>query len=336
MRRDVRSCRRGWLCLGGWLLISSLWITANVQADPIFHSTIQAVNQYGSSAWTPVPGAIVEGIVINNPWDMLAYSNAANSPQWQVFIQTSQAGDFGGTALYMRREKPFPGHPGNLPYSPEEWDAEMERLNYPNGVTPPLQRGDRIRVQALAPGLQFRGKFNINEAHSKDEDRNFHITILERGLTPLASLLSLTDVKDASNEFIFDPARLTGAEHYQGSLVRLEGLTLDDPQNWALDGTVTVRQGNLTMPLKLGLDPNLLSVNTLAMQTLGFSLTAIMDQEDPGRSDPNLGVTLFQEGYRLWLTNASDLNVLPEPRTLLLAVLGGLLALPLVRRHHRR
>ncbi len=326
MRRSFRTWRVC-ACLGAWIVASAVWCASAVQADPIFHSTIQAVNQNGASTWAPgEPGTVLEGIVINNPWEMLDYSNAAASPQWQMFIQAVASGDYGGTALYMRREKPFPGHSGSLPYTPEEWDAEMDRLNFPAGATPQVQRGDRIQVVAGAPGLFFNGKFNINEQHSKDPLKDFSITILERGLTPLASLISLTDVKDGNDEFIFDQARLTGAEHYQGSLVRLEGLTLDDPQNWALNGKLTVRQGNLTMPLQLGLDPTLLSVDTLAMQSLGFSLTAIMDQEDANSSDG------YRQGYRLWLTNAGDLDVVPEPGTLLLVLLGAVCAIPITRK----
>lgn len=330
----ARKWRPAWLTMVGWMLASTLWCSPAVQADPIFHSVIQAVNDDGTSAWNPVAGAVVRGIVINNPGDMLDYRNAAADPAWQIFIQAYDPDhdpvgkDYGGTALYMRREKPSWMGGGSL-YTPDQWQQEMDRLNYPAGSgTPILQRGDWIEVTAGAPGLFYGGKFNINEQHSAALGKDFNITILGRNLPLEASSISLSDIKDASDSFIFDSTRQSGAEHYQGSLVRLEGLTLVDPDKWARDGTVTVRQGDLTMPLKLGLDDNLLSVNLDAMKKYGFSLTAIMDQEDS--TSPYTG------GYRLWLTNAADLDVVPEPGTLILTLMGGLSSLALVRNRTRR
>jgi hypothetical protein len=77
------------------------------------------------------------------------------------------------------------------------------------------------------------------------------------------------------------------------------------------------------------LDAGLMSVNTLAMQSAGFSLTAIMDQEDSNGNDGYL------HGYRLWLTNAGDVNVVPEPGALWLALLGAACAVPVARRYSR-
>ena len=291
---------------------------------PTLHSELQAVFDDGTSAWSGQSGDNVSliGIVINNPWDMLNYRGSAAQPQWQVFIQSVAPNDFGGTALYMRKNIPWNSSQN---YDALGWYEEMERVNYPGSATAPLQRGDLIRVDARAPGLFFAGKFNINEQHSKDAANNFDLTILERGLTPQASLIDLTYLKDASDQFIFDETRATGCEHYQGSLVHLDNLSLvDDPSKWVLDGTVMVRQGDLTMPLRLGLHPELLTIAPTADSL--FSITAILDQETPGGGP-------FTGGYRLWLTNAGDFSVVPEPSTLVLALLGGALLYPVVRRH---
>ena len=67
------------------------------------------------------------------------------------------------------------------------------------------------------------------------------------------------------------------------------------------------------MPLKLGLDPELLSIAPSAETQ--FSLTAILDQETPGGGP-------FTGSYRLWLTNANDFSAVPEPGTIVLAVTG--------------
>ncbi len=289
---------------------------------PTLHSELQAVFDDGTSAWGGQSGDNVSlvGIVINNPWDMLNYRTSAAQPQWQMFIQAVAPNDFGGTAVYMRKNIPWNSSQN---YDALGWYEEMERVNYPGAATAPLQRGDLVRVDARAPGLFFAGKFNLNEQHSKDAANNFDITILERGLTPQASLIDLTYLKDASDQFIFDETRAMGCEHYQGSLVHLDNLSLvDDPSKWVLDGTVTVRQGDLTMPLRLGLHPELLTLAPTAGSQ--FSITAILDQETPGGGP-------FTGGYRLWLTNAGDFSVVPEPSTLILAVLGGALLYPVVR-----
>lgn len=296
----------------------------------ISHSQYQAVQDDGTAAWPSggVPAYPIEliGVVINNPWDMLDYSLSAVQPQWQVFIQAVDPNDFGGTTLYMRQNIPW--NPSQN-YTDVEWTAEMSRINYPRlsdgsePVTEPLRRGDLIQVQALAPGLFYNGKYNINEQHQKEASKDFYITILQRNVPLSAASITLADLKDADNNFIFDQTRQTGCEHYQGSLVHLDGLLLVDPEHWTLDGTVTVRQGNLTVPMKLGIDPGLAAINASLLATTPFSATAILDQEDS--SSP------YTDGYRLWLTRAADLGrpleVIPEPSSVVLAGFGLALVL---------
>ena len=141
-----------------------------------------------------------------------------------------------------------------------------------------------------------------------------------------ASAIELSDLKDTNDDYIFDATREAGCEHYQGSLVHLDNLLLVDPANWALDGEVTVTKNGLTFGMKLGIDADLLSIDSGLLATTPFSVTAILDQES---SD-------FTTGYRLWLTNAGDLIVaVPEPGTVVLAIVAMLALLPW-RRPQRR
>lgn len=347
----------GWAVLAAGAVGFSVAVpqaAGQITYTPTKHSEYQIVHSDGTSAWPPgglqpYPVQMI-GLVINNPWDMLDYSLSATQPQWQVFFQSvnpydfpglisnpdEYAEDFGGTAMYMRKNHPWDP---NIFYTDDQWLAEMQRLNYPeyqgNPVTEPLRRGDLILVQAKAPGLFFRGKRNINEQHQVDPAYDFYITILARDVPLSAANITLADLKNPDDTFIFDQTRQTGCEHYQGSLVHLEDLLLVDPENWALDGTVTVKQtvgGNeLTFPLKLGIDPALEAINASLLATTPFSLTAILDQEDP--SSP------YTDNYRLWLTSISDLEapfaVVPEPASVALLSVGIAL-LWILRRYWRR
>jgi hypothetical protein len=208
----------------------------------------------------------------------------------------------------------------------------VNRLNYPvdlggHQVTTPLQYGDVVLVQANAPGLFYAGKLNVNEQHSTDPAKDFSITILQRGTTPTAAQIALSDLKNASDDFLFDATRATGCERYQGGLVHLDGLTLVDPADWGLGKTVTVRQGVLTFPMQLGLDPALALVDAAALNATPFSATAILDQED--------GSSPYTGGYSLWLTSASGLMVVPEPGSLISLTLAALTASLIWRRRPR-
>ncbi len=289
---------------------------ASTQAQtftPTKHSEYQAVYDDGTSAWleswqNPYPIQLT-GVVINNPWDMLDFSNSATSPAWQVYIQAIASDDFGGTALYMRKITPW-----SESYNDEQWTAEMQRLNNPVGSSSPLKRGDVVRVNARAPGLFYGGKYNVNEKHLTGAAYDFDIEVIGSATPDVTSLL-LSDLKDSSDNFIFDSSRATGCERYQGSLVQLDNLLLVDSSAWGRNGTVKVKQGSLTFDMKLGLDPALDFINASALQTTPFSVKAILDQEDGGFP--------HTDNYRLWLTNADDLEMVPEASSLALWVIGA-------------
>jgi hypothetical protein len=311
-----------WACC---FLLPSV-VSAQVTYTPITHSAFQAVldeEDAGKPAW---PGKDVEpypieltGVVVNNPGNMLNYNNAASFPQWQVYIQAQAGapGDFGGTALYMLKYSWIPGQQ----YTDTEWANEMNRVNYPlnlsgQQVSTPLQYGDVVKVDAKAPGLFYNGKYNVNEKHMKSPDYDFSITVLARDTVPSAASITLEDLKNSDNTFIFDDKRATGCEHYQGSLVHLDSLLLTDPLDWELGKTVTVRQGSLTFPMIVGLDSAFSSVDPFVLQTSPFSVTAIMDQESAD----------LTSGYRFWLTEGANLTVssVPEPSGLAMLAAGGL------------
>jgi hypothetical protein len=299
------------------LLIITLAITAdNAHADidwesvPLTkHATLQGVNTAGNSTFSSAAFPIrLQGIVLNDPEDMLD-STANYIPfsgpqdffnfggQWQVFIQSVDPNDIGGTALWMAQNV------GNVPwhqdsdysYSNDDWNAEISRLSL-NGT---LQAGDLIEVRART-GLPFGGKFNVNENHSNEPEFDFEIVLLQKdyGL-PTPQEISISDVRNEFDQDLFDFTRQTGGERYQSQLVQLDHLQLVSG-SWAPDELVTVTdESGRTLSLKLGLDSAFGSMST---PTGVFSATGIFNQESTG--------------YQLWVTEANDI--------LLQALLGDL------------
>jgi len=149
---------------------------------------------------------------------------------------------------------------------------------------------------------------------------------LERNTTPTVQNITLADLKNPDDTFIFDETRTTGCEHYQGTLVHLEGLTIVDASKWTLENRydpVVVKQivdgHELTFELVLGLDKNLRNIG-YDLTATPFNLTAILNQEVNYKAGEN-----DMQGYELWWTNASGLTVVPEPGCLALLT-GGLVA----------
>ena len=323
---------------------SACWLLSVSPANAIDtkFSALETVDSYGYGTYsTSTPPITLTGVVINNPYDMLN-----GNSEWQIFFQTLDTNDYGGTALYMRTTHPMTGAVLYDSTTSPTWTSELSRLMYSGTDGLALGYGDVIQVTAKAPGMFFGGKYNINEMHSSDPANDFSIAIQQRGATPAHAPITLDNLKDASNQFLFNVDRqlVNNCEHYQGSLVHLDNLILDSGA-WAPDGTVVVKQlgqGDRTFDLKLGLDSDLFtsSIKSKAQSNL-FSVTAILDQEDYGYTvtdpdSPDVGNTFFTGGYRLWLTNADQLQAVPEPSSLVLMAIGTLTGMLLWRRRSVR
>lgn len=103
----------------------------------------------------------------------------------------------------------------------------------------PFRRGVEIRVRA--PGLAFRGQSNVNEQHTNNPAADFDLVLLEAGYgVSMPSVLTLENLKDANDQFIFDPARLIGPEHHQGTLVRVNNVWVVDSTAWGTNATLTI------------------------------------------------------------------------------------------------
>jgi hypothetical protein len=278
------------------LSIASVTFAAD-PCTPVTHWELQAVNEDGTGAYDTAGKVIIQGIVLNKPGDMVdPTADYQEEPvdmggQWQIFVQ-GEANDHAGTAVYMGQNYellPWIYPPGS--YTDPNWIAEMKRLNAVK-----ISPGDRVKVTGYY--MFYKGKTNINERHEFDDANNFTIELLTRGVgLPRPEVITLDDVKDASDDFIFDPDRLTGCEYYQGRLVRINDVNfVGDVNNWGPDAEMQITDGAKTFPIKLGLGTGIYAgSNNL---TGPFDVIGIFDQEP----EPPYGVPPdCKAGYRIWV-----------------------------------
>jgi len=261
---------------------------ASAQTAVVTHVELQAVTSTGTSAWVESFPFTIRGVMVNDPEEMLdpTYNPGATASnlvggQYQVFFQAVDAGDRGGTALWMAQNYNAMGPwiPAGNDYD-TEWTNEMNRLMIDtNGRA--FRKGDLIEVTARK-ALFYNGKRNINEAHRITSANDFDIRLVKANVgLPQAEALKLSELVNADGSQIFDATRATGGEHWQGMRVRLDGIRLTNTNGWGktnwADRVCAVTDDNgrslsLRMPLAdLGEPPS---------TSTWFSATGILNQEN--------------------------------------------------------
>jgi len=234
----------------------------------------------------------VEGIILNRPDFMLDATPDQNYPgpgpgaMWQIYIQ-GEGEDHAATAIWIGQCYDNIGGDGT--YTNQEWLNEIYRLSHDPCSGYEFAPGDRVRVTGLLKF--FNGKTNINERHSTDPTYDLTIELVEPGVgLPQPEVITLDDVKDENDDFIFYPSRDGGCEYYQGRLVKINDVWFVDANSWAPDATLTITNGQKTFPLKLGIGWGIHpGSNNL---TEPFDVVGIFDQEGDSKGD-----------YRLWVPN---------------------------------
>lgn len=277
-------------------MVFTLVFAGAVKAGPavakVTHSQLQAVNDSGEQTYNATDKVILEGILLHNPADMLdptpndTITETFNiGGQWQFFFQ-GEGDDHAGTSVWLGQlYNNLPWVPPDVDYSNEEFIAELNRLNAAQ-----FSPGDRIRVSGYY--LSYQGNLNINEQHNKNPDHDFTIELLERGVgIPKPEVVTLNELKDDNDNFIFDSARLTGCEYYQARLIKIEDVWFVDPNGWGPNAELMITDGVKTFPVKLGRGNGIYAgSNNL---TEPFDIIAIMDQQSPS----------LKSGYRLYVMN---------------------------------
>jgi hypothetical protein len=267
-----------------------------VQAAPslakLTHSEFQAVDVGGEQIYNATDMVVLEGILLHNPADMLDPTPDDSitdtfdlGGQWQIFFQ-GEGDDHAGTAVFLGQlynNLPWVAPDGG--YLNEEFIAELSRLNAAR-----FSPGDRIRVTGYY--LSYKGKLNINEQHNNNPDHDFTIELLERGFgLPRPEVVTLDDLKDADDQFIFDHDRQAGGEYYQSRLVKIEDVFFADANDWGPHGELVITDGTKTFPVKLGRGNGIYAGSNNLYET--FDVIGIMDQES----------TDITGGYRLYVMN---------------------------------
>ncbi len=220
-------------------------LTAPLRAET--HANLQSVTATGTSAWSGTYPFTVTGILLTDPDEMLD-STANFQPasagtmggEWQIVVQAAFPGDQGGTVCWMGQNYALRRSPGldEYSYSNEAWNAEIARLNHDPATGRAFRKGDLVSVTANG-SLFFGGKRNINETHKVEPELDFTISLIasnyglpEPAVLSLASLVRTNDNDPNTSEDIFDATRATGGERWQGSRVRINGLTLLTTDGW--------------------------------------------------------------------------------------------------------
>ncbi len=281
-----------------FILAALLVLTAFsvVSADPtvaeVTHWEFQAVDGGGEHTYNATDKVILEGILLHNPADMLdptaddAITQTFNlGGAWQVFFQ-GEGDDHAGTAVWLGQlynNLPWVASDGG--YTNEEFAGELARLNAAQ-----FSPGDRIRVTGYF--LSYKGKLNVNEQHNKNSDYDFTIELVKRGAgLPRPEVVTLDDLKDSDDDFIFDPTRQAGCEYYQARLIKIKDVYFVDATGWSPNAELTITDGIKTFPVKLGRGNGIYAgSNNL---TEPFDIIGIMDQES----------TDLTRGYRLYVMN---------------------------------
>jgi hypothetical protein len=274
----------------------NLLLVAVAQAAPttasLTHSEFQTVNASGEQTYNATEMVILEGILLHNPADMLDPTPDDTvtqlfdiSGQWQIFFQ-GEGDDHAGTAVWMGQlynNLPWVALDGG--YNDEEFTEELGRLNAAQ-----FSPGDRIRVTGYY--LSYNGKLNVNEQHNKNPDHNFTIELLQQGVgVPRPELVTLDDLKNDNDTFIFDSTRQSGGEYYQARLIKIENVYFTDANDWGPHGEVIITDGIKTLTVKLGRGNGIYAgSNNL---TEPFDIIGILDQESANLTD----------GYRLHVMN---------------------------------
>lgn len=325
-----------------WAFVCAFASVASAQewdsVSYINHSTYQAVNDNGTTAYSGTYPIRLIGVVLsdNISWLSSASSSVGIGGQAEIYVQAvnldgtaydtdTQAtyNDSNGTSCWIGQNYTTRGSATD--YTEEQWYAELDRLGmWYEGSTLSasqlVQAGDLVEIRVWA-GLNYKGKYNVNEQHNTDSSKDYEIVILQKNYgLPDASEIFLNELKESGNTAIFDATRQSGGEKYQSSLVELLNVEFTSVSGWGQNGDFTVTDGDgRTLSIHLGLD-ELFDTMNVPQQGQRYNITGILDQASTS------GV-YGTDGYRLLVLDPDYLVAVPEPATICLLSMTAVMGL---------
>jgi len=280
-----------------WMFVGVVAVSSFALADDptiaeVTHRQLQAVNQFGSGTYSATDKVIVEGIIINSPEEMLdpEPGEIGMGGQWQMYIQ-GEGDDHAGTAVWFGQN--YSTVTSQDDYTEQEYLDELYRINADSDTGYVFNVGDRVRVTGWYKF--YKGKLNINEKHEVSPFYDFEIELVTPAAgVPTPETITLNDLKDETDSYIFDPNRIEGCEYYQGCLVRINNVTITNPENWGQDSTLNITDGQgRSFPVLLGRGSGF---TRYACPGNPVDVIGILDQEASGYFP-------CMDGYRIWVVN---------------------------------
>lgn len=275
--------------------LSLLLDAATVAEVP--HSVLQANDQDGVPVYTATDKVVIEGVILNNPEYMLDPTPGQDGMggQWQIFVQPDDPNDTAATAVWIGQNY------SRVFYIFSDYDdpyfvRELCAINFDPDTDYRFNAGDKIRVEGYYKS--FGGKLNINEQHKVDENYNLAIELVEpaAGL-PKPEVITLDMLKDSPGQSSFSfygANRTQGVERYQGRLVRVNDVSIVDPQNWGPNSYIQVEDAEgYTFDIHLGTGNGF---EIFTAPTGPIDVIGIFNQDAPGCS-------VCDYGYEIWVTN---------------------------------
>ncbi len=168
---------------------------------------------------------------------------------------------------------------------------------------PIIHGGTRVSITGWL--ANNNGKVFVNDRHSPALMWTVQV------LDPNAGMPAPQIIPSVSACNYFDATRAGGGELYQTRWVELQNVEIVSG-TWGAGNSLTISDSTGTLTMLLS---GMGDFNSFAAPTGKFNVYGVFDQEDTnGDGD-------YQDMYRLWVKNASDITAVPEPCTM---ALGGL------------
>lgn len=281
-------------------LLAACCLETALYADTVpelSHTVLQANDSDGVPLYDEDGKVSVTGIILNNPEYMLDPTAGPNGMggQWQIFVQSAEPNDTAATAVWIGQNYSTVFYLFG-DYDDATFASQLCDMNFDPATGYRFNAGDKVKVTGHYK--TYGGKLNINESHQISDAYDVVIDLLEPAYgLPQPEVITLDMVKSGfgDTDFAFyGTDRTRGCERYQGRLVRVNDVTIVDPENWGPNSFVRIEDTDgYAFDVKLGIGSGF---SIFDAPTGPIDVIGIFNQEAPG-------CTICDYGYMIWVTN---------------------------------